>query len=99
MTPGPTSMFRLQPEYVHDMGVGQMDRGCTEIGGDVGHLTKMINENNNDIPDTTEANVGCEKTHHCNKTWTLRCGKDDWKGKQVEWADEVRMLSNQRIMI
>ena len=31
--------------------------------------------------------------------WTLRGGKDDWKGKRTEWIDEVRVLSNWRIMI
>ena len=31
--------------------------------------------------------------------WTLRHGKDEWKGKRAEQVDEVRVLSNWRIMI
>ena len=50
-------------------------------------------------PDTMEAEVGCEKTHYHNKTWTLRCGKEDWLGEQAERANEVRVLSNWRILI
>ena len=34
-------------------------------------------KNNNGTPDTMEADVGHEKTHHHNKTWILRSGKDD----------------------
>ena len=55
--------------------------------------------NNHGTPDTTEADVGHEKTHFQNKMWTLRHGKGEWKGRQVKWPDEVRGLSNWRIAV
>ena len=56
-------------------------------------------KNNNVTPDAMEADVGCEKTDYHNKTWTLECGKSDWKGEQVEQADDMRVLSNWRLLI
>ena len=56
-------------------------------------------KNNNDTPDTMEVDVGCEKTPYQNRSWTLRCGKDNEECKWIGWVDEVRVLSNQRGMI
>ena len=44
-----------------------------------------------------EANVGCEKTHYRNRTWTLRCEKGDQGGNEEGWADEISLLGNWRM--
>ena len=54
-------------------------------------------KNNNNTPDTTEADVGHEKTLPKQdidpETWENKGGS-----KQIGWADEVRVMSNYRIM-
>ena len=56
-----------------------------KIGEEVGRLTKMINEEQYDTPDTSEADVGRENTHYQNR----KVDPETWEGGLVRWVSRA----------